>query len=106
MAKQNSKNQGPAKSALKEGVERRHRATFATDRKKGGYIVRVAGPDCDRFAGKVVPVTTKSGREDMHELDRLLWTGTDDSEDCPAQYKKVSLYSFKPKPREEDDVTF
>lgn len=74
-----------------------HRATYARDRRNGGYIIRVEGPYSARFAGRSVPVTRMNGERSNEELDTLLWTGTDDKTQKP-----IALYSFKPKPRDGD----
>ena len=75
--------------------KRRHRATYATDKKKGGYLIRVSGPDAERFAGREIPVVTKANEEHMEKLVRLLWTGADGETG-----DKVALYTFEAKPRE------
>jgi hypothetical protein len=76
--------------------KRRHRATYATDKRAGGYLIRVAGPDASMFAGREVPVTTKAGDEHMEKLIRLIWTGLDNESG-----ETVALYKFESKPREE-----
>lgn len=78
--------------------KRTHKATYARDKRKGGYIIRVEGPKAGEFAGRTVPVTKKDDSETPEALDRLIWTGTD-----PESGKPVALYSFTPKPREDDD---
>lgn len=75
---------------------RSHKATYATDKRKGGYLVRVIGPRASEFAGREVPVTRKDDSEDLETLDRLIWSGNDDETGKP-----VGLYTFKAKPREE-----
>lgn len=82
---------------------RAHRATYAKDKMKGGYIIRVEGANAARFAGRTVPVTRKDGSESDEELDGLLWTGVDEETHNP-----VALYSFKPRPKDEvvDDLPF
>lgn len=88
----------------KEKTEgRKHKATYARDKRKGGYIIRVAGPFADRFAGRTVPVTRQDNSESDEELDALIWSGTDEKTGVP-----VALYSFKARPREEleDDILF
>ena len=79
----------------------RHVATYATDKRKGGYLVRVEGPDAAMFAGREVPVTVRSGTMHHERLDRLIWSGTD-----AETGKPVALYSFLSKPRETTEVTF
>lgn len=75
---------------------RMHKATYAADKRKGGYLVRVEGPTPDRFAGREVPVTRRDGTEESEHLDRLIWTGKD-----AESGKPVSLYTFKARPRDE-----
>lgn len=74
----------------------KHKATYATDKRQGGYIIRVAGPNADRFAGREVPVTMKNGEVHTEKLARLLWSGKD-----KESGENVSLYKFEAKPREE-----
>ena len=88
----------PGQPAKQEKPKRLHRATYARDKKKGGYLIRVEGPTADRFAGREVPVTTKAQSEHMEELDTLLWTGKDQETGAP-----VALYTFVSKPKEDDE---
>lgn len=85
-----------------EGGKREHRATYATDKKKGGYLIRVQGPRCSAFVGREVPVTTKDGSEHMEMLKRLIWTGTDDGE-ISGYTGPCALYEFASKPKEKQD---
>jgi hypothetical protein len=86
---------------------RLHRATYARDKKKGGYLVRVSGPYANAFAGRTVPVTTLDGSEHDEKLLRLIWSGTDTGEYGGTAGEPVSLYSFESRPRETaDEVTF
>jgi len=81
---------------------RAHKATYATDKRKGGYLVRVEGPRAPEFVGRIVPVTTRDGNEHDEKLVRLIWTGTDKESGKP-----VALYSFEAKPREAaDEIPF
>lgn len=82
-------------------VKRKHRATYATDKKNGGYLIRVVGPYPERFAGKEVPVNTRAGAEHSEKLTRLIWTGKD-----LETGEAVALYKFEPKPREREDLEF
>lgn len=82
-------------------VKRKHRATYSTDKKKGGYLIRVSGPYPERFAGKDVPVTTRAGGEHTEKLTRLIWTGPD-----KETGEQVALYAFEPKPREREELDF
>jgi hypothetical protein len=86
--------------------KRAHKATYARDKKNGGYIIRVQGPKCNMFAGRSVPVTKADGSEHNETLDSLIWTGTDDGE-ISKYVGPVALYSFKPTPKEmQDEIPF
>jgi hypothetical protein len=87
-------------------AERKHRATYANDKRSGGYLVRVAGPYPNRFAGKEVPVTTKDGGEHIEKLLRLVWTGTDNGEYGGKAGEPVSLYTFESRPRDVEETEF
>lgn len=89
------------KSAPANG--RQHRATFARDKRNGGYLIRIQGPHAERFSGRTVPVTRKDNSEEEQELESMIWTGPD-----AESGDKVALYKFVAKPREEeqDDVNF
>lgn len=80
---------------------RAHKATYSTDKRKGGYLVRVEGPHAEKFVGRDVPVTRRSGQESVEHLERLIWTGTDEDSGKP-----VALYAFIQKPRADDEYTF
>lgn len=81
--------------------KRAHKATYARDKKKGGYLIRVEGPHAGKFAGRTVPATRRDGTETMEELDALLWTGTDDESGKP-----VALYTFKQRPATKEGPEF
>lgn len=85
--------------APKKSKGAKHKATYATDKRKGGYLIRVAGPDSNAFAGKEVPVTTKDGNEHLEKLDKVIWTGKDKESGIP-----VTLYTFVAKPKEKVDA--
>jgi hypothetical protein len=79
-----------------------HRATYATDKRNGGYLVRVVGPYANRFAGREVPVTLKSGDVQPEMLERLIWTGMDKD-----TKQAVALYKFRSRPVEkEEEIQF
>lgn len=78
-----------------------HRATYARDKRLGGYMVRVEGPHANRFAGRTVPVTLKDGSEHTHTLSDLVWAGQDNESGKP-----VALYHFEAEPRESDEAEF
>lgn len=95
------------------GKKREHVATYAQDKKKGGYLVRVIGPSADKFAGREVPVTNREGAEHMEKLDRLVWSGIDagipakdGKPEIKGTGKPAALYTFTAKPREKVDVEF
>lgn len=82
-------------------MARAHKATYATDKRNGGYLIRVEGPHAAAFVGRDVPVSTKAGAEHTEKLTRLIWSGTDTQSGKP-----VALYKFEAKPRETETVTF
>lgn len=79
--------------------KRAHKATFAKDKRKGGYLIRVEGPSSNMFAGREVPVSLRDGTEHTEKLESLIWTGKDKESGLP-----VTLYSFIAKPREASEV--
>ena len=85
----------------KDATERKHRATYARDNRNGGYLIRVAGPYPEKFAGREVPVTMKSGKEHVEKLGKLIWTGADQETG-----QRVALYAFEAKPREQEELAF
>ena len=86
---------------------RLHRATYARDKKKGGYLVRVAGPNAGVFAGREVPVTMLDKTEHAERLTRLIWTGIDTGEYGGTAGEPIALYTFESHPREpEAENTF
>ena len=99
MGKESDDKKGKGETAA--APKRQHRATYSTDKRKGGYMIRVEGPMSERFAGREVPVTMKSGEEHMEKLVKLVWTGQDQESG-----KQVSLYTFAPKPQGTDQVEF
>lgn len=91
----------------KETAKRQHRATYARDKRKGGYLIRVVGPHAPMFVDKDVPVSRNDGTENMERLLKLVHSGTDDGKVVAADKGKTyALYTFQAKPREEDEVTF
>lgn len=85
--------------------KRSHKATYAADKKKGGYLIRVIGPHATEFAGREVPVTTMKGDEHMEKLIKLVWSGVDNGfEDRPGTGHPAALYTFEGKPRDEKAV--
>jgi hypothetical protein len=79
--------------------QRRHRATFASDNLKGGYMIRVEGPDSDRFSKREVPVTRFDHTETVVKCDKLVWTGPDKETGA-----KITLYKFVAHPRAAKEV--
>ena len=82
-------------------AKRAHKATYSTDKKKGGYLVRVAGPHASEFVGREVPVTRRDDTESTEKLTKLVWSGKDAETGDP-----VALYQFAPKPRVDDEIMF
>jgi hypothetical protein len=81
--------------------KRTHRATYASDKRNGGFNVRVVGPHANEFAGEEVPVKTKSGEEHMEKLIKVLWSGADiDPETKQPTGYNAALYSFEARPKE------
>lgn len=80
---------------------RKHKATYATDKRNGGYLIRVEGPECNRFSSREVPVTMRNGDEHKEKLTSLVWTGVDKESGKP-----VALYRFEPRPREQVETEF
>lgn len=88
-----------AKPAAAGKSGRQHKATYAKDKRKGGYLIRVEGPSSNMFAGREVPVTTKDGAEHVEKLMALIWSGVDKESGKP-----VTLYHFESKPREVEET--
>ena len=80
---------------------RLHKATYANDKRKGGYLVRVFGPHAGEFAGREVPVERRDGTESREKLTKVIWSGSDTETGKPA-----ALYAFAPKPREQEEIEF
>jgi len=77
--------------------KRAHRATYSTDKRNGGYIIRVEGPQANQFAGREVPVTLKNNKgEHAEKLTRLIWAGVDKESGA-----NVALYAFEARPKAE-----
>ena len=79
--------------------ERLHKATYARDKRKGGYLIRVAGPNAQAFAGREVPVTMKNGDEHTEKLSGLIWSGID-----TESGDNVALYSFESRPKDDAEI--
>ena len=84
-----------------DGKKRKHTATYATDKRKGGYLVRVSGPNSNAFVGREVPVRTRDDAEHMEKLIKVLWTGKD-----KETGENVTLYQFEGRPRDMDMIEF
>lgn len=90
--------------AIPPASERKHRASFASDNRKGGYMIRVEGPNATAFANRKVPVTRFDGTETVEETKGLIWSGMDKETGKP-----VALYKFVAHPRVKaatDEVSF
>lgn len=85
-----------------EKKKRQHRATFARDKRAGGYMIRVEGPMANRFEGREVPVTRRDNSESVEKLTNLVWSGDDEETGNP-----VALYKFEAKKKDENlDIIF
>jgi hypothetical protein len=78
-----------------------HKATYAADKRKGGWLVRVEGPRPDSFVGRIVPVTRRDDTVGDEALERVVWSGKDEDTGKP-----VCLYKFAPKPQSLDEIPF
>lgn len=89
-------------------AKRSHKATYAKDKKKGGYLVRIIGPHATEFAGRTVPVTKRDDTEDVETLETLIWSGVDTgTPDKKGTGLPCALYSFVAKPKgEKEEVEF
>lgn len=85
---------------------RQHKATYARDKKTGGYLIRIAGPNANQFAGMEVPVTTISNEEHVEKLKNLVWSGVDTGEYGGKKGEPVALYQFESQPREKETPVF
>lgn len=81
--------------------KRQHKATYATDKRKGGYLIRVTGPHAGEFAGREVPVTRRDNSESREKLVKVVWSGKDNESG-----ENAALYTFAAKPREIDEIVF
>jgi len=77
-----------------------HKATYATDLRKGGYLIRLTGPTPDRFVGRTIPVQRRDGSQTQETLEKIVWTGKDEENG-----EAVALYKFLPKPI-DDEIPF
>lgn len=82
-----------------------HRATYARDKKTGGYLVRVQGPHANAFAGREVPVETKDKSIHTEKLTKLVWAGNDTGE-VSGYIGPAALYNFESKPRDQTEIEF
>lgn len=82
-------------------AKRAHRASYSSDKRKGGYLIRVTGPTPNAFAGREVPVTRMNGTESTEKLLKIVWVGNDKETGEP-----VALYTFEARPRDEEVVDF
>lgn len=85
---------------------RQHVATYANDKKNGGYLVRIAGPHASSFAGREVPVTRLDKSEGTEKLLKLIWSGVDTADYGGKAGEPIALYTFERKPRAEEVAPF
>lgn len=81
--------------------KRLHKATYARDKRAGGYLVRVEGPQANMFADREVPVLRMDGSENLEKLITVVWSGKDKESGA-----NVALYKFEQQPRELASVEF
>lgn len=92
---------------VKSGAKREHKATYARDKRNGGYLVRVIGPHANKFVGKIVPVVKRDDSESEELLEAVVWTGIDTgTEQNPGTGKPVALYMMAAKPKTDNEVLF
>lgn len=77
---------------------RSHRATYAKDKMKGGYLIRIDGPQAPKLGRRWVPVTRIDNSENMEFTMDLIWSGTDENSGKP-----VALFSMWKAPKQEED---
>lgn len=95
-----------AKADNNAAGKRAHKATYARDKKTGGYIIRIQGPHAAEFAGRTVPVVKKDDSENPEQLTKLIWTGTDDGK-ISNYIGPVALYHFEQKAKAPvDEIPF
>lgn len=93
-----------AKEPNQQPPKRLHKATYAADKKNGGYLVRVIGPTAGDFVGRTIPVTRRDDSENDEKLTRLIWKGVDDgTADKPGTGKPAALYAFEKREKDLDD---
>lgn len=98
---------GDIATPVKQGAKRMHKATYARDKRKGGYLVRVVGPHATAFGKKIVPVVRRDDSETEEALEVVVWSGIDTgTPDNPGTGKPVALYTFAKKPEGSDEVEF
>jgi hypothetical protein len=82
--------------------KREHRASYAKDKRYGGYLIRVEGPQSNMFAGREVPVVRKNSTDEtMETLTDVVWTGKDNESGKP-----VTLYRFEQKKTDRSEIQF
>jgi len=108
MAKDNNVTKLPeSSSAVADAPKRRHRATYTSDKRTGGYLIRVIGPDAAKFLNRDVPVTLADGTEHAERLIKLVHTGVDEGKfNAADKGQTYALYKFQPKPRDEKQADF
>lgn len=97
----------PAAGTSAAPAKRAHKATYATDKRKGGYLIRVIGPHAGDFAGREVPVVRRDDSESSEKLLKVVWTGKDEgTSEKPGTGLPAALYTFAAKPRGDDEIPF
>jgi hypothetical protein len=85
-------NASPAKG-------RAHTASYSKIRGEPfKWFIRIVGPSAEKFSGREIPVTTKSGEEHAEKLSKMIWNGED-----RQSGENVALYEFLAKPKVEGE---
>jgi len=98
----------PPRPALPSKDGRSHRASYAKDNMKGGYNVRVIGPNAVKMGRRWLPVTRVDGSENMEFTMGIIWSGVDDGNDeVKGTGLPVALFSMWKAPKEKaDEIPF
>lgn len=93
----------PPRPELPSKDGRLHWATYAKDKMKGGYNVRIIGPQASKMRNRWVPVTRIDNTENMEFVRDIIWSGVDDDTKQP-----VALYSMWKAPKDplDDEIPF
>ncbi len=92
----------PPRPELPSKDGRNHRASYAKDKMKGGYNIRVVGPSALKMGHRWLPVTRVDGSENMEFTMDIVYSGKDDDTGQP-----LALFTMWKAPKEtEDEIPF